>query len=97
MSSQLDTPNSEAPILARLIQAKADMRREVAQDLLSIDFSQDDIERMNFLAERAREGSLSPEETAELDSYLHVGSLLTIIQSNARRYFKLQDCSPSHV
>jgi hypothetical protein len=95
LSSQLGTPNSEAAILARLIQAKEDMNQEVAQYLLSIDFSQDDIERMNFLAERAREGSLSPEETTELDSYLHVGNLLTIMQSKARRYLKPQDLSPS--
>lgn len=95
MSSQLGAPNSESAILARLIQAKEDMNREVAQYLLSIDFSQDDIERMNFLAERAREGSLSPEETTELDSYLHVGNLLTIVQSKARRYLKPQDTSQS--
>jgi hypothetical protein len=40
------------------------------------------------LAERARKGSLTAEEVAELDSYLHVGSLLSILQSKARRLLK---------
>ena len=95
MSSQLDIPNSEAAILARLIQGKEQMNREVAEYLLSIDFSREDVERMNFLAERAREGILSPEETAELDSYLHVGNLLTIMESKARKYLKPEDVSNS--
>jgi hypothetical protein len=33
---------------------------------------------MNALAERAREGNLTTEEAAQLDSYLHVGSLLSL-------------------
>ena len=92
---QLEAPNSEARILARLIQAKEHMNRDVAEYLLSIDFSQEDIDRMNFLAERAREGVLSSEETLELDSYLHVGNLLTIMQSKARRYLRPEDPSQS--
>jgi len=60
----------------------------VAKYLLSIDFEESDLERMNLLAERAREGSLTPQETAELDSYLHVGSLLSIVQSKARRLLR---------
>jgi hypothetical protein len=62
------------------------MTREVAQYLPSFDFEPDDAARMNFLSGRAREGRLSAEEAAELDSYLHVGNLLTIMQSKARVY-----------
>lgn len=61
------------------------MSQDVAQYLLSIDFEPSDIERMNFLSKRARQGILTPEETAELDSYLHVGMLLGIMQSKARQ------------
>ena len=88
MSSQVSTPNMEAAILARLIQAKESISRDVAEYLLSIDFASSDIERMNFLAERAREGNLTAEEKLELESYLHVGSLLSIMQSKARRLLK---------
>ncbi len=74
MSSQGIIPNTEAAILARLIQARDSMSRDVAEYLVSIDFENSDIERMNILAERAREGNLTAEESAELDTYLHVGT-----------------------
>jgi DNA-binding FadR family transcriptional regulator len=85
MSSQVASPNTEAAILSRMIQARDRIGPEVAEYLLSIEFEADDIDRMNALAERAQEGNLTVEETAELDSYLHVGSLLSIMQSKARR------------
>ena len=88
MSSQVVTPNTEAAILGRLLQTRDRMSREVAEFLLSIDFDSSDLERMNTLTERVREGTLTEEETAELDSYLHVGSLLSILQSRARRFLK---------
>jgi hypothetical protein len=42
------------------------MDTRIAQYFLAIDFEPDDIDRMNFLAERARQGNLSSEEDAEL-------------------------------
>lgn len=93
MSSQLITPNTESAILARLIQSREDITHEVAQFLLSIDFESDDLKRMDALSEQARKGSLTPEEEAELDSYLHVGSLLSIMQSRARRVLKSENAS----
>jgi hypothetical protein len=88
MSTHSATLNTEAAILARLIQGRDDMNREVAQYLLAIDFSASDVERMNVLSQGAREGTLSAEEMRELDSYLHVGNLLTIMQSKARVYLR---------
>jgi hypothetical protein len=95
MSSQVINPNTEAAILARLIQARDSSSREVAEYLLSIDFDAGDLDRMNRLSERAREGDLTVEEAAELDSYLHVGSLLSILQSKARRLLKSESPTPS--
>jgi hypothetical protein len=40
---------------------------------------------MNELSELARQGKLKVNEQAELDSYLHVGNLLAVIQSKGRR------------
>ena len=91
MSSQAVPPNTEAAILGRLIQTHDQINREVADYLLSFDFAQDDVERMNALSELAREGKLSAAESAELDSYLHVGNLLTIMQSKARSYLRNRD------
>lgn len=88
MSSEVVTPNTEAAILGRLIESRGSMSRDVAGYLLTIDFDADETDRMNLLAERARQGNLSPEEGAELDSCLHVGSLLSILHSKARRLLK---------
>jgi hypothetical protein len=90
MSSQSVTPNTEAAILARLIQARDRMTPDVAPYLLSFDFDAEDVERMNSLAEKARDGNLTTEESAEMDSYLHIGSLISVMQSKARRFLKSQ-------
>ena len=47
-----------------------------------------DEERMHELSARARSGSLTDSETQELDSYLHIGALLGVMQSKARRLLK---------
>ena len=90
MSSQIVSHNTEAAILARLIQTRTAMSHDVAQYLLSFDFEPDDVARMNLLAERARDGALSHQEAAELDSYLHVGNLLAIMQSKARSFLRTE-------
>lgn len=88
--------NTEAAILARLIESRTEIDSHVAKYLLSLDFQPDDVERMNLLGARSRAGLLSPDEEAELDSYLHVGNLLTIVQSKARVYLKTQEGPASH-
>jgi DNA-binding FadR family transcriptional regulator len=95
MGLQIQPRNTEAAILARLIQSRTEMDSHVARYLLSLDFEPEDVERMNLLAERAREGGLSADEEAELDSYLHVGNLLTIMQSKSRVYLRTQEGTPS--
>jgi hypothetical protein len=53
--------------------------------ILSIWFGERDVARMNELSELARQGKLTSQEQAELDSYLHFGNLLAVIQSKGRR------------
>jgi len=86
MSSQVASPNTEAAILARLIQiGQEELSRGAAEYLLSIRFDDRDTARMNELSEVARQGKLTREEQAELDSYLQFGNLLAVLQSKARR------------
>lgn len=61
---------------------------DAARSLLALDFASADRERMNSLAARAREGTLTNDEDEELENYLLVGDLLAIMQSKARRSLK---------
>lgn len=80
------TPQTEAAILARLIERpQTDLSPGAAEYLLSIRFDDRDIARMNGLSELARQGTLTPQEQAELDSYIHVTNLIGVMQSKARR------------
>jgi hypothetical protein len=89
MNSQLIAHNTEAGILARLIRNRQDdLSRDAANYLLSLQFDENDVSRMNELSEMARLGTLGATDAAELDSYIHVGNLLAVMQSNARRVLR---------
>jgi len=89
MSSQVVTSNTEAAILARVIESDATaITPDVARYLLSMQLPRSDQERVNELSAKARAGALSEGETQELDSYLHIGRLLAVMQSRARRLLK---------
>ena len=86
MSSHVLTSNTEAAILTRVIESDATpITPDVARYLLSMQLPAADEERVNELSAKARAGSLSEAETQELDSYLHIGRLLAVMQSRARR------------
>jgi hypothetical protein len=85
MSSHSAEADLEPVIWARLIRAqKSAVSPEVAHYLLSIEFGEADRTRMNELADRSEAGTLTQEERAEFDSYLHIGNLLAVMQSKAR-------------
>lgn len=85
MGTQLLTPNSEAAIWARLMQAQKDeLTPQAAEFLLSMDFGDSDRKRMMQLADASEAGTLTAEEQVEFDGYLHVGNLLAVMQSKAR-------------
>jgi hypothetical protein len=91
MSSHVITPNTEAAILGRILEAdERELTPEAARYLLSMRLPASDEHRVDELSEKARAGSLSEAEGKELDSYLHIGSLLAVMQSNARRRLKRQ-------
>jgi hypothetical protein len=86
MSSQAIPPNTEAAILARIIRSEErQLTPEAARYLLSMKLPSGDEDRVNELSAKARAGSLTEAETQKLDSYLHIGSLLAVMQSKARR------------
>jgi hypothetical protein len=64
-------------------QAGRSVAGDAAEYLLSLQFDERDISRMNELSEIARRGSLSGTEASELDSYIHVSNLPAVIRSKA--------------
>lgn len=81
---------SEAAILDRIVQPDQPFfSPEAAQGILALDFNETDKERMHLLSAKAREGMLTPEEQATVNSYERVGHLLNILQSKARLSLKI--------
>lgn len=93
MPVTVEMPNSEAAILSRLIDMRAvAMTPAAAEFLLTIQFPEDDLARMNQLSDLAQQGTLTSAQQVELDSYIHVSNLLALMQSRARRLLnKLQN------
>jgi len=79
------TTVNEAEILSRVIAPEAPtIPPDTARMILTFDFGQTDRERMNQLAEKAREGTLTVEEQAEIDCYERVGHFLSLLHAKAR-------------
>jgi len=53
--------------------------------ILRIGFNETDRERMIVLAERAKAGDITNEESEALEHYRHIGKLLELMKSRARR------------
>jgi hypothetical protein len=76
---------SEAEIWGRTIQPETgNLSAEAARALLELKLSSLDVDRVNTLSAKAREGSLTVEESRELDNYLNVGRTLELMKAKAR-------------
>ena len=82
---------AHSAILDRVIRPKhGDLSPELARHILSLDFDQTDRARYEALSIKAQEGTLTGDEESELDGYLVVNDLLTVLQSKARVSLKQQ-------
>ncbi len=80
------TTCTQADIFGRVFEMEdGELAPEAARSILKLDFNADDRDRMNVLAEKARQGALSHDEDEELSNYIQVGHLLAIMQSKARQ------------
>ena len=61
---------------------------ETARHLLDLSFSRSHQQQVDALSQKARAGSLTPAERAELDEFIRVADLLAILQSRARQALK---------
>jgi hypothetical protein len=82
-------PGYEAAILGRLVVPEPlSLSPAAAEGILALEFDQADKDRMHQLAAKARAGTLTPQEQAEVEAYSRIGSLLGIFQSKVRRALK---------
>ena len=82
----VSTAVSEGLIWDRVIRAEeGSVPPDVARFLLELDFPEDDLNRLEDLNTRANEGLLTASEREELAHYIHVGDVLSLLQSKARR------------
>ena len=89
MPKSISPPVSEMSILRRVVDPERPfLSQDAARAILGLSFNAADRTRMDRLAEKNREGKLSPKEDEELSNYIRVGQTLGILQSKARRSLK---------
>ncbi len=65
-----------------------------ARKLIEFQFGASHHTRVKALSQKAQAGMLIPVEQEELDEYIRVGTLLSILQSRARRALKAAGQAP---
>jgi hypothetical protein len=79
---------TEAEIWMRILHPDEEPSPSVARAILGLSFPKSDIGRMHELSAKARAGSLTAEEDAEMDNFERVGSILSTLKSKARQVLK---------
>jgi hypothetical protein len=76
---------SETAIFERIVlPADPRLSERAAHSILAMQFSPEDQQQMQVLAEKARQGTLSAAEELAIESYERVGHYLAILQSKTR-------------
>ncbi len=88
MPKKTEIDASRAAILSRVWDASGTMAPPVARAILELAFPDADLRRIEALAERNRDGSISAGELQELDNFLEVEQILGALQSKARKSLK---------
>ena len=77
---------TDLAILERLIVPEKDsLPASVARYLLKLRFGRADQERMDILAEKARQGTLSADESEQIKDFERINHLVSLLKSKARR------------
>ena len=76
---------SETAIFERMVLPdEPGLSEDVARSVLALKFSPEDRTRMQVLADKAKQGNLTPDEQHAIDNYERVGHYLAILQSKSR-------------
>lgn len=81
--------NNEVEIWAGVINPdQSDMPEPAATTVLGWTFNEESKQRMELLAARNGQGTLSDSEREELEAYVNVGQVIAILQAKARLSLK---------
>jgi hypothetical protein len=81
-------PQAEIEVWMRILHPDQALTPRVARAILGLSFPEIDVARMHELSAKARSGSLTPDEDAEMVNFERVGSILSILKSKARQVLK---------
>lgn len=80
---------NQTEILSRSFDLHGDrMSPDAAQFIMSIELDEQDRQRLDELAEKARQGSLSEAEETDLEEYRRAGRLMEMMKLKARMVLK---------
>ena len=79
------TLNTEADVLSRL---ETSLTPDGARDLLKMQFSSQDQNRMRELLDKGNQGIRTPDEDRQASEYERVGHVISMLKSVARRTLK---------
>ncbi len=83
---------ADAAVFGRLVKPdRGDFSPAAAREILSLRFDEADQRRMDLLSVKAQEGTLTPEDQAELEGFRRAGYLLGVLWSKARLSLRLGD------
>jgi hypothetical protein len=85
MPRQKAVRKTDSGIWKQVIQFEQELSPAAARALLKVRFPQGDKERMSELSGKARGGSLTSQEKAQIETYEQLGCLLDILHSKARQ------------
>ena len=92
MSTEVIESNTAVTIWNELIQpASGGMAPDVARFFLELQFPKTRLDRIHDLLVRNQAGALTPEELAEMNTYLQIGTQLDILKAKARLSLKRVD------
>jgi hypothetical protein len=81
-------PKTEAEIWMSILHPDQEMTTRVARVIVDLSLPQNETARMHELSAKARAGTLTPDEDAEMDTFERVGSILSTLKSKARQVLK---------
>ena len=76
---------TEAEVWLRILHPDDELSPRAARAILGLSLPKSDLTRMHELSAKARAGTLTPEEDAEMDNFERVGSILSTLKSKARQ------------